>query len=220
MLRRLMNMRFLAADEAATGGQAQEPNTEAATPETKQEVQPTAAAPETQAATFTQADIDRIVKDRLDRERKAAAEERKRAEMTEADKLKAEKADLEAKVTEAETRAAARMVQAEARLQSIAVGVKPDRIDALLKLADLSTVSTGDNGEPDAKQIKAAIESALKAYPEFKVGPAAKGGTDYSAGGGEQPLTEAAIMAMTPAELASNMQRVTAFYAAKKAGNT
>lgn len=59
--------------------------------------------------TFTQADLDRIIADRLTRERKQWDTERseieKRAKMEESERLKAEKADLEKKVAEAQTRA-------------------------------------------------------------------------------------------------------------------
>lgn len=209
MLRRLITTRFLAPDEAATGGAATEPTTGTVEPEVKPESQPT--------ATFTQSDVDRIVNERLTRERKTEADKRKQADMTESEKLKAALAEAEGKVTEADKRASARMTLAEARLQSIAVGVKPDRIDALLKLADLSAVEMGDDGEPNATSIKKAITTALGLYPEFKIGAAAKGGADYSAGAGETPLTEAAIMAMTPAELSQNMTKIEGFYRGRKA---
>lgn len=212
MLRRLMIMCFLAPDEAAAGGGSAEASTQPPTPESTPETQATAPS-----ATFTQSDVDRIVKDRLDRERKAAADERKKADMTESEKLKAEKAELEDKVTEAEAKANKRMTVAEARLQSISAGVKPERIDALLKLADLSSVDIGEDGEPNAKQIKTAIEKALGEYPEFKVGASAKGGADYSGNGGQPALTEAAIMAMSPAEVSANMKQIEAYYKGRKA---
>jgi len=172
--------------------------------------------------TFTQEDIDRVLKDRLARERKAwdkeQADAKKQAEMSEAEKLKAAKDEAEAKATEAMSKADAKIIKAEAKVQALAAGVKPERVDALLKLADISSVTIGDDGEPDAKTLKAAVEAALKEYPEFKAGAGTSGrsGDDFSGGTNTDGLTVEKILEMSPAEMAKNMPAIEAFYKRKR----
>lgn len=143
------------------------------------------ANPEPAAKTFTQADIDRVVQQRLARERKEweakLDEERKQASMSEAEKLKAQVTAAEAKATEAANLAAQRVIRAEAKLHAVALGIKPERADMALRLADLSGVELGDDGEPDAGAIKTALEKVLADLPELK------GAANGAVGGGSNP---------------------------------
>src|SRR5690606_24567870 len=139
--------------------------------------------------TFTQAELDAIIAKRLARERKAweqqLEEERRKAAMTEAERLKAEKEEAERRAQEAQQQAAQRLVQAEAKVVAVELGVKPDRIPYVLRLADLSSVDVGDDGVVDAKELRDAIEAVLRDVPELKGSMVpGKSGADFSASGG------------------------------------
>lgn len=171
--------------------------------------------------TFTQAELDKIIGDRLKRERKdwetKLEDEKKKAAMTEADKLKAEREEAD-KHAAAKTEAAnKRIITAEAKLALQAAGIKPERIPAALKLADLSSVIVGDDGEPDAGAIKAAVARVSKDFPEIITGGRMpKAGGDFSkAHPGEKPLSEEIIGRMSTSELKRRLPEVRAFYSRK-----
>ena len=140
--------------------------------------------------TFTQAELDAIIAKRLARERKAweqqLEEERRKAAMTEAERLRAEKEEAERRAQEAQQQAAQRLVQAEAKVVAMELGVKPDRIPYVLRLADLSSVDVDENGQVDATALRAAIEAVLRDVPELKGATAAPGksGADFTGGSG------------------------------------
>jgi len=139
--------------------------------------------------TFTQEELDAIIQRRLARERKQweqqLEEERKKAAMTEAERLRAEKEEAERRAQEAQQQAAQRLVQAEAKVVAVELGVKPDRIPYVLRLADLSGVDVGDDGVVDAKALRDAIEAVLRDVPELKGSMTpGKSGAEFSAGGG------------------------------------
>jgi len=151
--------------------------------------------------TFTQDELDAILAKRLARERKAweqqIEEERKKAAMTEAERLKAEKEEAERKAQAAQEAANRRLINAEARVQAVALGVKPERVDYALRLADLSSVEVDENGNPDAAGIKAAIEAVLKDLPELKGQTAAnKSGGEFPGGGGTGTKTNTLLGAI------------------------
>jgi len=145
-------------------------------------------APKSDVKTITQEELDRIIQQRLQRERKKweqqIEEERRKAAMTEAERLKAEKEEAERKAQEAQVAAHRRIVQAEAKAQALAMGVRPERIEYALRLADLSEVDVGDDGEPDVAAIKAALEKVLNDLPELRGATApAKSGSEFQGGG-------------------------------------
>jgi hypothetical protein len=128
--------------------------------------------PTTYSPPATQADLDRIIGERVVRVRnqfadyadlKAKAEAHDAA--LEAAKTDAEKA-IDAARTEGQKSALeavnARLVKSEARVLATAAKFR-DPTDALVHL-DLSDVKVGDDGEPDAK----AIEQKLKTLAESK----------------------------------------------------
>lgn len=120
--------------------------------------------------TFTQEDVDRIITERLKRERKSweqkAADDKRKAEMSEADKLKAAADEAEQKSKAAEERANATVVKAEAKVALLAAGVKSERMGYALKLIDLSGITVTD-GEPDAAAITKQVDALLKDFPEI-----------------------------------------------------
>lgn len=92
------------------------------------------------------------------------------------------------------------LVNAAAQIAALTAGANPARVEALLKLADLSTVEVTD-GTPDAAAVKTAIDAALKDFPEFKTTAPAGGasGGDLNGGGGTT-VTKEQFEAMTYAD--------------------
>ena len=136
-----------------------------------------------------QAELDRIVADRLARERKKAEKfadyddiktklteyekaeaERKQSELTAAERLEAEKAAALKKAQEAEERGNAaitaanqRLINAEFKALAREANVPADRLAAALRLADLSGVSVGEDGEPSG--VADAVKALVEAHP-------------------------------------------------------
>jgi hypothetical protein len=109
--------------------------------------------------TFTQADLDRIVADRISRERAKFADygdlkKRAAAAMSDQEKLvaEAEQRGRSAALTATGTRLA------KAEFRAAAAGkVQAEALDGFLEYADLKRF-VDDDGEPDAKAISAAIK--------------------------------------------------------------
>jgi hypothetical protein len=117
-----------------------------------------------------------------------AEEKRKKEALSETERLKAEKEEAEKAATESLTKANQRSIRAEARVQALEAGTNPQYVAGLLKLSDLSDVEVDDDGEPDAKAVKKAIEASLKEYPMFKGGATVGGsGGNPANGGGNDP---------------------------------
>lgn len=155
------------------------------------------AEPAEPAKTFSQDELDRIVAERIARERKKfadyddlktkltafeqAEEERKKAEMTEKERLEAEKAEAAKRAEEAEGKAQAaleaansRLIRSEFRLmaRSDEFKIRPDALDAALKLADLSAVKVDEDG--NVSGVKEALEALIKSSPYLIEQTAAK----------------------------------------------
>lgn len=120
--------------------------------------------------TFTQADLDRIVADRLARDRKGREDY---------DDLKTKLTALEqaeADRDKALTTANQRLIDAEFRSLAREVNIPTDRLAAALKLADLTSVTL--DGEGNAVGVKEAVEAliATNAYLVEKTTPKPIGG--------------------------------------------
>lgn len=139
--------------------------------------------------TFTQEELDKIVADRIARERKKydkfsdydelkkkaeeyekAEDERKKAEMTAQERLEAEKAEAQRKAQEAEeaaqramTAANQRLVKSEFKLLAKEAGIRADALEDAFKLADVSGVTVDEDGNVDG--VKAVIESLIAGKP-------------------------------------------------------
>ncbi|AWB45282.1 scaffolding protein [Paenibacillus sp. CAA11] len=139
--------------------------------------------------TFTQAELDQIIADRIARERKKvekfadyddikakltdlekAEEARKKAELTETERLQAELEEARKKAQEAEeakngalTAANQRLINAEFRALAREHKIPADRVAAALKLADLSGATVGDDGNPQG--VEDAIKALVEANP-------------------------------------------------------
>lgn len=132
-----------------------------------------APTPPAYAPPATQADLDRIIKDRLDRERakfadyadlKAKAEAHDKAlEDAKTEQEKAVDAARKEGEAAANQRANARLVSAEIRALAAAAGFR-DPADATAHV-DAASVQVGDDGQVDAASLKAALDELAKAKP-------------------------------------------------------
>mgnify|MGYP001201212351 FL=1 len=131
--------------------------------------------------TFTQAELDAIIEKRLARAKKdadkALEDERKKAQMTEAERLKAAKDEAEAKAEKALATANEVLVRAE--VKSIAADMGLVDGDAAYALIDRDSVEL-KNGKVTG--VKEALEALAKEKPWIKKGEA-KG----SVGAGTNP---------------------------------
>lgn len=80
-----------------------------------------------------------------------------------------------------------RLIAADAKVAALAAGTNPARVDALLKVADLTAVTVAEDGTIDPATIRAAVDQALVEFPEFKTTGTQTGasGTEHS----EQTIT-------------------------------
>ena len=114
-------------------------------------------------------------------------------------KAQADRADAAEKAAqEAIAKANAALIKANAQIQASNLGVKSNKLEYVVKMADLSKITIDDDGNPDDAAIKAAVEQVLKDVPElkdtketsgFKIG--ADGNKDT--GGGENDTIRAAF---------------------------
>ncbi|GEM88175.1 capsid assembly scaffolding protein Gp46 family protein [Meiothermus granaticius] len=137
--------------------------------------------------TLTQAELDKLIAKRLERDRKAReAEQRKeqtKAQLSEEQRKIAEAAEKEARAAEREKAAAQRELKAEARAQALELGIRRDRLDAALRLADLDDAL--EDGTVNEKAVRKALEKVLKDYPEWSDGGAEAQARNI--GGGSNP---------------------------------
>lgn len=175
------------AAEASQDNQAQ--GTEGTTP----------AAPAVK--TFTQAEVDRMIENRLARERKKYQQPNTPAnaqEQTTDTVVEGAPATVEVDVTaEARQQAATiiaqanqRLIQAVAQSEATKLNINPDYVTDAVRLADLSTVKVNDDGTVDTKSITTALEAVLTRMPVLKAVPdAPAGGFKVGAQGGNNTQT-------------------------------
>jgi len=136
------------------------------------------------------------------------AQEKAKTDLQKAQEAK-EAAEKQAK--EALDKANQILIQTEAKLQAVALGVKPERVDYLLKLADLSEIEI-KNGVVDKEAVKLAVEKVLNEVPELKqTAASSKGGSDFSQSDKKDLLTLEAIKNMSVEEAEKRMDEIMAF---------
>jgi hypothetical protein len=140
---------------------------------------------------YTPDEVEQLLKDDKEKKEKAKTE-------TQKEKERADKAEQDKKA--AIDTANQRIIKVEAKVQAIALGVKPERADYAIKLADLSKVTVDDNGAVDEKAIKSALEIVLKDLPELKGSSTCGGsglgsGSNPGAGGAADPAEAAKKLA-------------------------
>lgn len=117
-----------------------------------------------QERSFTQADVDRIVKERLARVKGAdAALETGGAAKGGADE-KGQVAALKKALAGAGVKAALAMA-----------GVQPEKLERAVRLVDAADCA-GADGMPDGDRIRLEVEALLRDFPELKAGGEAAGG--------------------------------------------
>lgn len=130
--------------------------------------------------TFTQAEVDRMIENRLARERKKYqqpnAGQQTQEQSTENNAAAGTATTVEVDVTkDARQQAAAiiaqanqRMIQAIAQSEATKLNINPDYIADAVRLADLSKVTVNDDGTVDTKSIATALEAVLERMPVLK----------------------------------------------------
>jgi hypothetical protein len=176
-----------------------------------------------ESKTFTQEELDKIVADRIARERKKiekfadyddlktkaseyekALEEKRLAELSAqeraeeiAKKFEAERNEYAKQLDELKSQAQREKVVNAFIKAAPGVNIPSDRIDAALKLADLSAVTIGENGVEGLEDVMNALVTNYSFLAEVKkpqkpIGEATNSLKDTSEKTGEQLLKEAA----------------------------
>jgi hypothetical protein len=171
--------------------------------------------PETSDKTFTQADLDRIVQDRLNRDRaKFADYDDLKAKATKLDELEqANKTELEkllARAEEAEKRAAEaseRAIQSARRVALVSAATAAGAVDpdAVLKLVDADALTIGDDGQVTGAEeaVKALLESKPYLVGSNNNTPAPRGAVEGGPRGSGSPkqLSRDDLRGMTPEQV-------------------
>ncbi|WP_460407331.1 hypothetical protein, partial [Actinophytocola sediminis] len=152
---------------------------------------------------FTQADLDRILTDRLSRQEKTLGEKFAKLFGGEPEgdgKQKPE--DVLAKATAMVEQAQARANAASARSYAQDAGIKKDRVGTLVGMVDMTTALSGVDTN-DAAAVEAAIRKAVDAkveeFPEWKASTVPGASTANPNGAPNQPDIDAKIAAATKA---------------------
>ena len=154
---------------AAEGGQQ---STQPSTADTGS--QATTQTQQTGEQTFTQADVDRMIADRLAREKSTtkSAEPQKPSTPADADPnaaLMAQMAVLQAQIVTSEIKAAMPLN-----------GIQPEKVERGVRLIDPAKC-VNEQGQPDIAKIKAEIEAMTRDFPEMKAA-AAEGQSGFRIG--------------------------------------
>lgn len=165
--------------------------------------------------TFTQADVDRIVQERLAREKQRHEQEleaeRQKAGMQETERLKLEKEQAEKAAADARAEAERAVIAAETKLAAVALNTRADRLDDVAAKVDVAGLELVD-GKLDGDKVRAAVQAVLEQYPEWKQGPTQQGssGGDQGSDSGPRSFTAAEVAAMTAEEYAKNRDEIMA----------
>lgn len=135
---------------------------------------------------FSQAELDKILGERLERERKGQLSKEELesfrkwqdSQKTEAEKQAEREKDYTAakqRITELEKELTAERVTAQVRKQAAALGADTAALDYVAKLTDVSDVLDKD-GNPDTDKITAAVTKVLNDVPALKAKAENSGG--------------------------------------------
>jgi hypothetical protein len=189
-----------------------------------------------ESKTFTQEELDKIVADRIARERKKiekfadyddlktkaseyekALEEKRLAELSAqeraeeiAKKFEAERNEYAKQLDELKTQAQREKIVNAFIKAAPGVNIPADRIDAALKLADLSAVNIGENGVEGLEDVMNALVTNYSFLAEVKkpqkpIGEATNSLKDTSEKTSEQLLKEAADKAKRTGRIEDRM---------------
>lgn len=171
---------------------------------------PPADPPADPERTFSQADVDRVVRDRLARQKAQFADydalkdrASKLDELEEAQKTELQKAhDRAAELEKQATDAAARAQEALLRSAVVAEAARKNVVDpdAAVALIDRATLEFGEDGAPT--NVTDVMDALLKAKP-YLLGGRSTGSADLGArtGAVEGQLTREHLKSMTPEQI-------------------
>ncbi|WP_285751995.1 DUF4355 domain-containing protein [Lentzea sp. NBRC 105346] len=191
-------------------------------PPAPQPTPPTPSGQQGDGKTFTQADLDRIINERLEKAQKSW-----QAQQTDQMKKLAEvfgwqdpnaTPDPAKMLEQAQQQATAHQQRADladAKALALAAGVKPERVDLFLRVVDVAgALKDVDRSQGDSvtAALKSAVDGALTAAPEFKGAPALPGssGGDRLAPNGKRQWTRAEIEGMSQKDLLANHDEIAA----------
>jgi hypothetical protein len=100
----------------------------------------------------------------------------KQQQMSEAERLKLEKDQADARAAAATQTANAKLLRAEAKGVALAAGVDPKYVDDVILLAKVQGESFFTDDDPDPAKIRASIDAVLADRPFYKGGA---GGGDF-----------------------------------------
>ena len=99
---------------------------------------------------------------------KARQAEAKTAARNDLTQLQAQYDALEKEKQAIMVQANTRLIRSEATMQALSMQIRPDRVEHVIRLADLSAVGMDEHGQPDKAAISAALEAVVSTTPEFK----------------------------------------------------
>ncbi len=157
---------------------------------------------------FTQAQVDEMIAKRLRRERRRAG----KGDASNGDGKDGKDDKNDKSADDREARIEARLLKSEARSVARDLKVKPDRIAAVLRLADFKGITADDT-----EDISDALEEVLELYPEFKQEPeqdarpkTRKSGRDDSGDPkGPREWTRAEIRKLSPEQYEKHRDEIT-----------
>lgn len=159
-----MKIKFTRMLEADTGAGVNGADNTSNADTTTTDTQDTSNTDQATEKTFTQADVDKMIKDRLAREKKGQpTKEELKAFKEWQDNQKTQEEKNAEKITQAETKvkeAEQRAALAEIKVACLSKGVKADSVDDVVTLAKAMV--------DDHTTIDKAIDKVLKKYPSFK----------------------------------------------------
>lgn len=128
---------------------------------------------------FTQADLDKLIQDRLAKEKSRFDAQLKElqdnAGKSDLEKVTAERDRYKQQAETGGKESAQRLAKAEAKVAALAANGRDDRLGAIIAQADL-TDATNDDGDIDETKVRAAIDKVLTDFPEWKRTPGRSGG--------------------------------------------
>ena len=163
------------------------------------------ATPPDAGKTFTQDDVDRMIKDRLEKDRTAQNKRLAEAFGITDPNAPVDPAAALKTAQEQATAAVQRADLADARSLAALAGVSKEHVDTFLKLVNLGPLKDIDRTNPAAvtAAIQQAVDAALTTAPMFKGSalPAASGGDRTTQQDGKRVYTRAELKGMTQQEL-------------------
>lgn len=126
---------------------------------------------------------------------KAHQAESKAAARNDLTQLQAQYDALEKEKQAVMAKANQRVIRSEATMQALSMQIRPDRVEHVIRLADLTGVGMDEHGQPDKAAILAALEAVVSTTPEFKatVGEDGKPGFKIGASDQQQSMKDAEL---------------------------